>query len=237
MTMTVDEVLAALEKLGSETTKRTLLRHGACEPIFGVKVGDLQKLRKQIKVDHPLALALYETGVSDAMYLAGLIVDDARMTKRDLERWAKGATWSMLSDYTVAQTAAQSPHGWELGLKWIDAKAEKIQCSGWATLSNFVSITPDDQLDIATLKKLLQRVEKSIHQAPDRVRYLMNGFVLCVGGYVVPLTKVALAAAEKIGVVQVDMGDTECKVPFVPDYLAKMKSRGVLGKKRKAAKC
>ena len=235
--MTVDEVLAQLKELGSETTKRTLLRHGACEPFYGVKIGDLQKLRKQIKVDHELALALYATGISDAMYLAGLIVDDARMTKKDLERWAKGATWHMLSQYTVAQTAAQSPHAWELGLKWIDAKATKIQSSGWATLSNYVSIAPDEQLDIAALKKLLQRVEQTTRAAHDEVRYVMNGFVLCVGGYVKSLTQFAVKTAEKIGPVAVDMGDTECQVPFVPDYIAKMQARGVIGKKRKAAKC
>jgi 3-methyladenine DNA glycosylase AlkD len=235
--MTVDEVIAELKKRGSESTKRTFMRHGACEPFYGVKIGDLQQLRKRIKTDHELALALYETGISDAMYLAGLIVDDTRMTKRDLQRWAKKATWHMLSDFTVAQTAAQSPHGWEMGLKWIDGKSEKLQCTGWATLSNYVSITPDEELDIAVLRQLLQRVEKSIQQAPDRVRYGMNAFLLAVGGYVASLTDAVLKIAEKIGKVEVDMGDTDCQVPYVPDYIAKMKARGVIGKKRKAAKC
>lgn len=235
--MTVDEVISELKKLGGESTKRTLLRHGAVEPIYGVKIGDLQKIRKRIKVDHELALALYETGISDAMYLAGMIVDDARMSKKDLERWAKNATWKMISEYTVAQTAAQSPHGWELGLKWIDAKALKLQATGWATLSNFVSITPDEELDIDALKKLLKRIEQSLHKSPDGVRYAMNGFMLCVGGYVKSLTDVAVKTAEKLGQVEVDVGDTECKVPFVPDYIAKMQARGVIGKKRKAAKC
>jgi len=235
--MTVDEVIAELQKHASETTKRTLLRHGAVEPIYGVKIGDMQKIRKKIKGDHELALALYQTGISDAMYLAGLIVDDARMTKKDLERWAKGATWHMISEYTVAQTAAQSPHGWELGQKWIDAKTPKMQAAGWATLSNYVSITPDEQLDIDALKKLLKRVEQTIHGSHDNVRYMMNSFVLCAGGCVKSLTDLAVKTAEKIGAVEVDMGETECKVPFVPDYIAKMKARGVIGKKRKAAKC
>ena len=65
----------------------------------------------------------------------------------------------------------------------------------------------------------------------------MNGFVLCVGGYVKSLTELAVKTAKRIGKVEVDMGETECKVPFVPDYIAKMKARGVIGKKRKTAKC
>ena len=43
--------------------------------------------------------------------------------------------------------------------------------------------------------------------------------------------------AEKIGQVTVEMGDTSCKVPYAPDYIQKVKSRGTVGKKRKTAKC
>ena len=37
--------------------------------------------------------------------------------------------------------------------------------------------------------------------------------------------------------VSVDMGGTACKVPFAPEYIAKVIERGNLGKKRKAARC
>src|SRR5262245_51517225 len=80
------DVIAELRALGDETTKRTLMRHGAREPLFGVKIGDMAPLRKRIKTDYRLALELYDTGISDAMYLAGLIADDARMTCDDLQR-------------------------------------------------------------------------------------------------------------------------------------------------------
>ena len=82
---------------------------------------------------------------------------------------------------------------------------------------------------------MLKRSEKEIHSAPDRVRYNMNNFVITVGGYVAALTDEALAAAERIGSVEVDMGDTACKVPFAPDYIRKMQARG--SKKRKSARC
>jgi 3-methyladenine DNA glycosylase AlkD len=86
--MTRDDVMAELARLGGEPTKKTLMRHGAREPFFGVKVGDLKVLQKKIKKDHALALALYDTGNSDAMYLAGLVADPAKMTKAQLRRWA-----------------------------------------------------------------------------------------------------------------------------------------------------
>jgi hypothetical protein len=87
------------------------------------------------------------------------------------------------------------------------------------------------------LKRLLERVRKTIHQAPNDVRSSMNSFVIAVGSYVQPLTDTAIQTAEKIGPVTVDMGNTSCHVPFAPDSIRKVQNRGAIGKKRKTAKC
>ena len=84
---------------------------------------------------------------------------------------------------------------------------------------------------------MLDRVVREIHTAPNKVRYLMNSFVISVGGYVKPLTKQAKAAATKIGEVTVDMGDTACKVPSATAYIEKIEKMGRVGKKRKTMKC
>src|SRR3954468_4104394 len=91
--MNLPKVMAQLKKLGSEQTKKTFLRHGAREPLFGVKVGDLKTIQKKIRRDHDLALELYETGNADAMSLAGLVSEPQKMTKAQLQKWVKGAYW------------------------------------------------------------------------------------------------------------------------------------------------
>ena len=235
--MNATEIVETLRSLGSESTKRTLMKHGAQEPFFGVKVEDLQKIRKKIGVKYELALELYDTGISDAMYLAGLIADDARMTKKDLQRWADGAYWYMLSEFTVPWVASGSKHGWPMALKWIDSKKDRIASSGWATLSSIVATVPDENLEIAQLKELLGRVVKSIHTQPGRVPYVMNGFVIAVGSYMMPLTEAAVRTARSIGPVKVDMGETSCKVPLATKYIRKVQDRGTIGRKRKMAKC
>lgn len=235
--MTADEVVKELKAKGSEAIKKVLMKHGAKEPFYGVKVEELKKIQKRVKKDHALALALYDTGISDAMYLAGLIADDAKMTKKDLQRWAEKASWHMLSGYTVPWVAAGSPHGWELGLEWIESEKETIATAGWSTLGGLVSMKEDADLDITKLKRLLQRVRKTIHQQPNRVRYAMNGFVISVGGFVSSLTDLAVETGKAIGKVSMDMGDTACKVPDAVEYIEKMRQRGSIGKKRKTVKC
>ena len=235
--MTAAEILAALPKLGSQSYKNVLVKHGAVEPFYGVKIEEIKKIQKKVKHNHEVALALYESGISDAMYLAALVSEPQKMTKAQLEKWAKGATWSMLSEYTVAWTAAESRFAVELGLKWIDSKQESIAASGWNTLAGYVAITPDDEIELPVFKGLLDRVKAGIAGAPNRVKYCMNSFVIAVGSYVVPLIAHAKATAKALGKVEVDMGDTSCKIPLATDTIAKVDAKGRTGQKRKTVMC
>lgn len=47
--MTAEEIVAQLQKLGSEGTAKVLRKHGAHDPCLGVKIGDMKPLQKQIK--------------------------------------------------------------------------------------------------------------------------------------------------------------------------------------------
>jgi len=236
--MTLNQVLKELESYGDERTKNTLTKHGAKEPFFGVKVADLKKILKKTKKNHELSLQLYNTGNSDAMYLAGLMADEKKITKKQLNDWADKAYWYYLSEFAVPWVAAETPHGFELGQKWIKSKEERIASAGWATLANFASVQPDENLDIKAYEKLLEQVGKTIQSLPpNRVRYAMNGFVIAVGSYIKALTKKSQVVAEKIGKVTVEMGGTSCKVPLAKDYIQKIIDKDRVGKKRKAARC
>ena len=235
--MTAQEIVQEIKPLGKDSYKKVPLNHGIQEPVFGVKIEDLKKIQKRIKKDYQLALDLYDTGIYDAMYLAGLIADDLRMTKKDLRHWINNATSGSLCEYTVPWVAAESNHGRELALEWIESKKENVAAAGWATLSGLVSIKDDAELDLAELKRLLERVQKTIHEQPNRVRYSMNGFVIAIGSYVRALTDLAIKTGGKIGPVSVEMGGTACKVPFAPEYIEKVRKRGTIGKKRKTPKC
>ena len=133
-----------LEELGSEQTKNTFINHGASGSVFGVKVGDLKKLVKHVKKDQGLALALYDTGNSDAMYLAGLSVNPKLMTKETLQNWVQKANWYLLAEYTVAGVAAESPFALDLAREWMDSDEEMTAVAGWNTYANYLSITSDE---------------------------------------------------------------------------------------------
>jgi 3-methyladenine DNA glycosylase AlkD len=226
-----------LQQLGNESTKKVLIKHGAREPFFGVKIEELKKIQKKVKSDYPLSLELYDTGNSDAMYLAGLITDPMKMTRENLNNWAEKAYWYMLSEFTVAWVASESQFGIELALQWIDSGKEQIAAAGWSTLASIASIKKDEEINAALYSQLLVRVSRTIHSEKNRVRAAMNNFVISVGGYCSHLTVEAQQVASGLGKVTIVMDGTACKVPAAVDYIQKMHNRGLLGRKRKTARC
>jgi 3-methyladenine DNA glycosylase AlkD len=237
ISMKLDEVMARLEEMENEQTRNTWTRHGAQGSFYGVKIGDMKKLVKQVKKDQELARSLYETGNFDAMYLAGLTVDPKKIEKDTLKNWVKKANWYMLAEYTVAGVAAESNYALELAREWINSDDEMVASCGWSTYTNYVTITPDDNLDSEEIQRLLHHVKETIHSEQNRVRYTMNSFVMAVGICTATLSKEASEVAEHIGKVHVDVGKTACKVPFAPDYIEKAIARGKLGQKKKTAIC
>lgn len=214
------------------------MKHGAKEPLFGVKVEDIKKLQREIKGDiQSIAMDLYDSGNADAMYLAGLMANGSKMTEKDLQHWMDKANSPALSEYIVPWVTCEHPDAWKIALKWISSKKELTATAGWNTLSGLISLKPDAELDLEAIKRLMEQVKEEIHTAPNRVRYTMNGFIIAVGSYITSLTAEAIQLGRKIGVVTVLMEGTACKVPFAPDYILKVKDRGSIGKKKKTVKC
>lgn len=235
--MTLSQVMAELAAKGSESVKRIFARHGAKEPFFGVKVGDLKIIQKKIKGDQALAMQLYATGNGDAQYLAGMVADGHKMTSAQVQSWADGAAWNMVSATIVPWVASEHPDAFALALKWIDSPREGVAVSGWNTLGALAALRPDAELDLKRYAALLDRVAKTLPAEPDDVRYAMNSFVIMCGTYVLALGDRAIATARKLGKVQVDMGETSCRVPDAESYIIKSRRGAPVAPKRKTMRC
>lgn len=235
--MNTNEVMQQLESLGSEQTKKTLCKHGANEPIFGVKIGDMKKLLvKKIK-DSDVSRELFATGNYDAQYLAGLTINPKEVTKEELLHWAETANCTAINEAIVASLAAETSYATELAKTWMASGEERLEDTGWSCYANYLSLAPNEEINENEVLALLEQVEKTIHDAKNSVKYTMNQFVICVGTYYPPLLEKAISVSKNIGQVQVDMGDTSCKVPLAMDYIEKVIEKDRVGKKRKRAIC
>lgn len=217
--LSLAETMSALEKAGSAQTRKTYARHGAQEPMFGVSFAFLKTLVKKIGVDHELALALWDTKNHDARLLAVKIADPAQIAPSDLDRFARETRARACGGY-VAMLAAESPHGAAKAREWFASSDAALRAQAW-TLAGFLA-SLDEKTPDEWFEKRLAAIEKSIHGAPNAEREAMNMALITIGGRNAALRKAATAAAQRIGKVEVDQGDTACKTPDAVPYIEKM---------------
>lgn len=234
---TKDSILEYFESKANPDSKHIYMRHGAKEPFYNVKIADMKPITKKIKKDYKLAKELWDTGISDAMYMAGLIADESRMSKEDFEHWIDTAYWYMLSECSVAWPAAEHEDGWKWAMEWIKHDNPRYRQVGWATASGYIMLKDKELPDQKELESLITSVENGLQGEENRVKYVMNGFLIAVGGYVPELKERVVSASENIGKFEVDMGGTACKVPHVPTYLDKLYAREQWKRPKKTVRC
>jgi 3-methyladenine DNA glycosylase AlkD len=216
--MSLKEAMAALEKAGSAQARKTYTRHGASEPMFGVSFGDLKKLLNQIKIDQELAEALWDTGNFDARNLAAKVCDPANFPPKVLDAWAATPIAWVWGGY-VGQIAAEGPHGKAKAEKWLAAKDDATKSAGWCAVGAMAMI--DEATPDSWFADRLAEIEKGIRAASNRHKYLMNNALIAIGCRSAALRKAATAAAKRLGTIEVDYGDTECKTPDAIERLEK----------------
>ena len=103
------------------------------------------------------------------------------------------------------------------------SEEEFVRQSGFSTLASAlkegVELSRDDCRDI------LSRIESEIHNSPNRARQAMNNALIAIGVFQPELSEDAVAAATRIGRVEVDHGDTSCKTPDAVSYIYKALKR------------
>ena len=218
--MNLTDAIQQLEALGSEQTRKTWRRHGAVDPMFGVKFGDLAKLQKRIKVDHSLTSELWRTGIHDARLLACMVVDATAVTEKELKAWASDLKDSSTAE-ALAGLASRTPMAAKIREAWL--ADPKLQRAGWSMVAH--GARDGTSLDEAASLDYLKRVEAGIHRAENWTRRTMMYAVISIGGRNAKLRKAAEDVIRRIGPVAFDPGNTACEFPDPLPYIAKIWAR------------
>lgn len=226
--MSLDEVMAELEAMGTEQNRKIYARHGASAPMFGVSFANQYALQKKIKADHALALELWDTGNADACVLATLIADPAQLSREDADGWVRAFGMDSLGGL-IANLVVRAPWAESARRDWMQDPLEAVRRVGWAMVGATLKIDAERIADGECLT-LLKGIEAEIHSSPNRVRESMNWNLIAIGCAKPHLAPLAIAAAERIGKVDVDHGETSCKTPDAAAYIAKALNRAASAK-------
>jgi 3-methyladenine DNA glycosylase AlkD len=235
--MDFEMVMQELEALSNERLKKMYIGNGAQEPLFGVATGKMKPIAKKIKINQPLAEQLYATGNYDAMYFAGIIADPMAMTEADFDRWMDGAYFYMLSDYVVAVTLAEADIAQDVADKWIASGEELRMSAGWSCYCWLLGNRPDSEFSTSKLASMLEQMENSIHDSPERTKSAMNNFMYTVAISYLPLHEKAVETAKAVGPVEMKRGKKKSSILQASVNIQKEMDRGKLGFKRKYVRC
>jgi 3-methyladenine DNA glycosylase AlkD len=219
--MTYKDLMQELKSSGSEQTRKTYRRHGIQGEMYGVSYAVLGTLKKKIKIDHELATQLWKSGNHDARAMATMIADPAKGVAL-LDDWVKDLNSYPICD-AVAAFASQTAIDAKKIEKWMKSSDEWTASFGWTLFARLARA--DARFSDESLENYLQVIERDIHKANNRVRHSMNSALISIGVRNEKLQKKALAAAARIGKVEVDHGDTDCKTPDAGQYILKTAAR------------
>jgi 3-methyladenine DNA glycosylase AlkD len=214
-------IMAGLRTMGTEQNRKVYSRHGVGKKMYGVSYANLNTLKKRIGVDHALAEKLWASGNHDARVLATMVADPAQTKSGTLDAWVKDVDSYVLAD-ALRDLVARTPFAFKKFEKWSRSKSEFVGQVGWGLLSYLAS---NEDLNSEFFIEQLKTIEAEIHTRANRVRHSMNGAMISIGARNATLRKRATAAANRLGTIRVDHGETNCSTPAAVPYIDKMWAR------------
>jgi 3-methyladenine DNA glycosylase AlkD len=220
--MTLKETLTQLEALSNETMLAHNKKHGAGDNQFGVKMGDIRIVAKKIKINHELALQLWDTENIDARLLATLIIDPKKLSIEDINRMVQSEQFVPVADWLYANVIKQYPDHEKLRKEWMKPKADTMCArAGWSLTSGCVARNPD----VLDLPALLNRIEKEMPKAAPEVQWTMNTTLAQIGIKFPEYRDRAIVIGERLGIYRDYPVSKGCTSPFAPIWINEMVRR------------
>jgi 3-methyladenine DNA glycosylase AlkD len=195
--MDTKEVLAWLERQGTQRTVKEMARYGIeAERAFGVPMGTLLSLRKRLGKDHALATALWESGWYEARLLAALVGDPQRVTRRQMNAWAAGFENWADCDTVCFHLFDRTAFAWEKARRWSTSPRELVKRGGFvlmACLALHDKAAPDK-----SFRAFLPLIEKGAHDERNFVKKGVSWALRAIGRRNLALNAAALEVAKRL---------------------------------------
>jgi 3-methyladenine DNA glycosylase AlkD len=219
--MTLKETLTRLKALGSEKMRLQNKKNGAGDNQFGVRLGDIRTLAQEIKTNHELAIALWETENIDARLLAILLLKPKQLSAEALDRMVRLANFVQVADWLNAYVVTNHLDKETLRQKWLADENPWAARAGWSLTSARIAKSPEG-LD---LPAILDRVEAEMADAAPEVQWTMNSCLAGIGIHFPRHRKRALTIGETLGIYRDYPVSKGCTSPFAPIWINEMVRR------------
>lgn len=219
--MNLKQALAQLKALGNEKMRAQNTKAGASDKQYGVRMGDIRKVAKEIKSDHALALELWATENIDARFLAILLMKPKQLSSEELDSLVRSVEFVHVAGWLSNYVVKKHPDKESLRQAWMTDEDPMAARAGW----NFTAERAAKDPEGLDLKALLDRIESEMGSADPTIQWTMNMCLVEIGIHHPKLRKRALAIGEKLGVYSDYPTVKGCTSPFAPVWIKAMVDR------------
>lgn len=178
-------------------------------------------MAKEIRTDHELGLALWETGNLDARLPAILLMQPKRLSGADVDRLVRPAQFAQVADWLNAYVVKVHPDKEALRQAWMEADDPWAARAGWNLTAERVARSPEG-LDLSAL---LARIEAEMATAAPETQWTMNNCLAGIGIHHAVHRDRAVAIGEALGVYRDYPVPKGCTSPFAPIWIGEMVRR------------
>ena len=193
----VESVITSLKRLATKATRDGMARYAIpSDKAFGVAVGDMRKLAKELGRNHELALALWDTGWYEARMMASFLDDPARVTPAQMERWCRDFDSWAICDTVCFHLFDRTPHAIRKIAQWSNRRNEFEKRAAFALLASLA--LHDKQAVDEPFFECLPLIERA---AADERNFVKKGVVWAlrgIGGRNAVLHAAAVSLAQRL---------------------------------------
>lgn len=180
-----------------------MARYGIASPkVFGVSVANTRVLARQLGRDHELALELWESGWLEARILATLVDEPGRVTRAQMDRWARDFDNWAVCDAACMNLFDRTPHAWAKVEQWSRRRREFVKRAAFALIA--ASAVHDKHAADDRFLHALALVEREAADGRNFVKKAVSWALRSIGKRNARLRSAAVVAARRLASSQGD---------------------------------
>jgi 3-methyladenine DNA glycosylase AlkD len=195
--MTAPEILAALRAQANPKNVAGMARYGiSAKGTLGVSVALIRRLAKQTGRSHELAAELWASGIHEARILATIVEEPARVTRRQMNQWARDFDSWDVCDQACQNLFRYTPYAWTMAVEWAGARREFVRRAAFALMAG-LAVKAKDSPD-EDFEALLPLIAMAATDERTLVKKAVSWALRAIGKRNPHLRRAAIAAAEDI---------------------------------------
>ncbi|MCX6627734.1 MAG: DNA alkylation repair protein [Candidatus Solibacter sp.] len=195
--MTAPEILAALRAQADPKNVAGMARYGiSTAGTLGVSMPVIRRLARQAGRSHSLAAELWASGIHEARILATIVDEPARVTRRQMNQWARDFDSWDVCDQACQNLFRYTPFAWAMAAEWAGAKREFVRRAAFSLMAGLAvkaKGAPDEDFEA-----LLPLIAAAATDPRNMVKKAVNWALRAIGKRNPHLRRAAIAAAENI---------------------------------------